>query len=77
MKVNIKYFALFREKTGRKEESIEGDFTSVKELIAYLQKKYGINTRALMIAVNRNIVPKETVLSEGDEVALFPPVSGG
>jgi molybdopterin synthase sulfur carrier subunit len=77
MKINIKYFALFREKTGKKEEFIEGDFTSVKELIEYLQKKYGIDTRTLMVAVNRNIVHKEMDLSEGDEVAVFPPLCGG
>ncbi len=77
MKVDIKYFAFFREKAGKKEESIEGNFISVKELIDYLQEKYGIDTKALMVAVNRNVVSIEKELSEGDEVAVFPPVSGG
>ena len=33
--------------------------------------------RRLTVAVNRAYAPGETVLSEGDEVALIPPVSGG
>jgi len=30
-----------------------------------------------MVAVNHSYVPPETLLHEGDEVALIPPVSGG
>ena len=77
MKVHVKYFASYREKTGKKEEHLEGDFRTLLELIQYLEKVYGIDTNALMVAVNRNVVPREKELSESDEVAVFPPVSGG
>lgn len=33
--------------------------------------------RSLAVAVNREYAPVDTVLREGDEVALLPPVSGG
>ncbi|MBU7016971.1 MAG: molybdopterin converting factor subunit 1 [Theionarchaea archaeon] len=77
MRIHVKYFAPFREKTGKKEEFLEGDFRNVQELMQYLQEKYGIKTDFLMVAVNRAVVSKEKELSEKDEVAVFPPVSGG
>lgn len=43
----------------------------------HLEKMYRIDTEFLMVAVNRNVVTREKLLSEGDEVAVFPPVSGG
>lgn len=77
MEFKIKYFAHFREKIGKKEENIKGDFSSVAELIKYLQKKYEINTKAFMVIVNGNVVQPKKELSEGDEIAVFPPICGG
>lgn len=77
MRIHVKYFAPFREKTGKKEEFLEGNFRTVQELMVYLHEKYEIKTDFLMVAVNRAVVPRERELSEEDEVAVFPPVSGG
>lgn len=79
MKVYVKYFASYREKTGKKEEYLEGDFKTVHDLTQHLKEKYKIDTDFLMVAVNRAVIPKgkEQKLSESDEVAIFPPVSGG
>lgn len=77
MNILIKYFAHYREKTGKKEEYVEGDFKTVGELVAYLEENHKIGTESLMIAVNRRVVTEEKHLSQGDEVAIFPPVSGG
>lgn len=77
MNILVKYFAHYREKTGKKEEYVEGNFKTVGELVAYLEKTYRIDTEPLMIAVNRGVVTKERHLTQGDEVAIFPPVSGG
>ncbi len=77
MKVHIKYFASYRERTGKKEEILEGDFRTVHELVQHLRVKYRIDTDFLMVAVNRAIAPREKELSESDEVAIFLPVSGG
>jgi molybdopterin converting factor subunit 1 len=77
MKIHIKYFASYREKTGKKEETLEGNFKTVRELIQYLKELYGIDPEFLMVAVNRSVVREERELSESDEVAVFPPVSGG
>lgn len=77
MRIHVKYFAPFREKTGKKEEFIEGNFRTVQELMQYLHRIYGIETDFLMVAVNRAVVSQERELTEEDEVAVFPPVSGG
>jgi molybdopterin converting factor subunit 1 len=77
MEIHIKYFASYREKTGKKEETLEGDFKTVRELVQYLKELYGIDPEFLMVAVNRSVVREERELSESDEVAVFPPVSGG
>ncbi|MEZ4609629.1 MAG: MoaD/ThiS family protein [Caldilineaceae bacterium] len=36
-----------------------------------------IDTRTLYAAVNQGYAKRESVLQDGDEVAFFPPVSGG
>lgn len=77
MKIRVKYFAHYREKTGKKEEYLEGDFKAVHELLEHLEKKYGVDTESSMVAVNRKVVSREESLSPADEVAVFPPVSGG
>ncbi len=77
MKVLVKYFATCREKIGKKEEYLNGDFSTVQELLQFLEEQYELDTAFVMVAVNRNVVPKEKKLSESDEVAVFPPVSGG
>lgn len=73
----MKYFASYREKTGKKDEYIEGEFTTLDTLLQYLRELYNLDNETLMVAVNRRIVTSELKLSESDEVALFPPVSGG
>lgn len=73
----MKYFASYREKTGKKDEYIEGEFATLDTLLQYLRQLYNLDTETLMVAVNRRIVTSELKLSESDEVALFPPVSGG
>jgi len=39
--------------------------------------RLGDEPPGLLLAVNKSYVPRNTVLTEGDEVALIPPVSGG
>jgi molybdopterin synthase sulfur carrier subunit len=77
MTILVKYFATYREKTGKKEEYLQGNFKTVHELIHYLKEHYDIDTDMVMVAVNRAIVPREKELSDSDEIAVFPPVSGG
>ncbi len=76
----MKYFASFRDMTGRREETLEvPDGVTVERLrehVKGLYEKIALKDQVL-VAVNGVFVPLETVVREGDEVAFFPPVSGG
>ena len=82
MKVRVKFFGILKADTG--EETLEinigdtGDTVSVvlKEIGArFSQLKPRMDT--LAYAVNHEFVDVDYVLSDGDELALLPPVSGG
>jgi molybdopterin converting factor subunit 1 len=77
----VKFFASLREATGRQEiEWKLADGATVETLAAHLRKTLpGLDKwiNRMWIAVNRRYAAPETVLQDGDEVALFPPVSGG
>jgi molybdopterin synthase sulfur carrier subunit len=83
--VNILYFAWVRQKVGRSEETIEhtAQTRTVRDLAGLLQARGGgygeafADMTRLRAAVNQVHVPLDTVLAAGDEVAFFPPVTGG
>jgi molybdopterin converting factor subunit 1 len=80
VKVRVRYFASFRDMTGKTEESLEvPDGVTVERLREHIKGLYEKIARRgqVLVAVNGVFVPLETVVREGDEVALFPPVSGG
>ncbi|NQD69431.1 MoaD/ThiS family protein [Sphingobacterium shayense] len=52
--------------------------TDTDELITHIHQKYpNIKNKRFVIAVNNTIIKKNTVLRQGDQVALMPPYSGG
>jgi molybdopterin synthase sulfur carrier subunit len=80
MKIKLKYFASFRDMTGKQEESMDvEEGVTVKELRDQVREKYPkIGEREMiLVAVNGVFTSLDKEISEGDEVALFPPVSGG
>ena len=81
MRGTIKLFALLRESVGRSEIDWElDDGATVESLIAHLKDRFpGFREWAdrAWITVNQRYATSQTLLHEGDEVALFPPVSGG
>ena len=81
--INVLFFASLKEAlaTDKLTVSIE-NATSVELLLKHLKKKGAIwekslSSGQLMMAVNQEMVQKETLLHSGDEVAFFPPVTGG
>ncbi len=77
----VKFFAALREAVGCSEVEWElAEGATVETLIAHMQGAMpGMASwggRA-WIAVNRSYAARDTRLRDGDEVALFPPVSGG
>ncbi len=82
--LNILYFAELREVLGQAEENISANnFKTVNCLLASLAKRGEqwqfalLKNSNLQIAVNHNIASRETSLKSGDEIAFFPPVTGG
>lgn len=80
--LNVLFFAWVREVTGKEEEQIPfpADGLTGGQLIDILAERYpGLKARAgrLHIAVNQEHVAPSTALKASDEVALFPPVTGG
>lgn len=81
MRVRVLYFASFRDAAGRAEEAREVPSGSrVRELWQELAGEVAAFSRfpsTPPVAVNREYVPAETELRDGDEVAFLPPVAGG
>jgi molybdopterin synthase sulfur carrier subunit len=83
--MKILYFASIREKIGHAEDDapLPDGVTTVSELISWLQARGENYTRALgdlrgvRVAVNQEHVKFDHPLADGDEIALFPPVTGG
>lgn len=81
MKVTVKLFARLRELAGTHTlERHVAENTTITELIQNLQTEFPKLTEVIprtIISVNREFANPQTRLMEGDEVAIFPPVSGG
>lgn len=83
--MKIRYFAWLRTKIGKAEEEIElpSDVTSVAGLLHWLKARGpGFadalkDERIVRVAVNQHYVGSDHRLRPSDEVALFPPVTGG
>lgn len=81
MQVTVRLFATLRQNAGWKEKSVEtAEATTVSDLLKLLEEQYPalhLTSRSLYAAVNQEYARLEQTLHNGDEVALFPPVSGG
>jgi len=79
--VNVKLFAVYQEVYGKSELSLSfPEAATVSDVLDYLIQekpelaKWRDVTR---FGVNLQFVPAETVINDGDEIVLIPPVSGG
>lgn len=77
--VTAKYFAAFREQAGCGGERLATGAATAGELFGEVAAKHGFaDTMArCKVAVNDEMVPWDTRLSQGDVVLFFPPVAGG
>src|SRR5437762_10938245 len=74
MRVRVRLFAGLRERAGVAERELE-DVVRVSDVWPALG--LGDEPEGLLYAVNRRYAEPDQTLSDGDEVALIPPVSGG
>lgn len=81
--VNLKYFASIREAIGQGSESVNTQATTLSALRDELIARGGAyaqvlaHGRAVRMALNQDLCDESTSLSDGCEVAFFPPVTGG
>jgi len=78
MNITVRYFASLRDRMGRAEQtvSLEGDAVTVADLWSKLSPQQAMSGN-ILIAVNMEYTNGARVLKNGDEVAFFPPVTGG
>ena len=81
MKIKVLYFATFRDLTGLREEEINLPNTltlaDLKDHLVDLHSPIEKGIPTAVFAINREFAFPEDVIHDGDEVAVFPPVSGG
>lgn len=77
--MKIKYFASLKDKVGVSEEDITHAEISVSDTLKILKEKYGEDKFSdnILCAVNHEMVGKEHMIKNNDEVGFFPPVTGG
>ena len=85
MHIQLKFFASLREALGTGAESIAlppGVLTA-GDVLVFLRSRGGVwadalaEGRALRVACNQQMAASDTPISEGCELAFFPPVTGG
>jgi sulfur-carrier protein len=82
--IRLRYFASLRETLGIADEQLElpANIRDVSDLVRWLRERGGnwdsaLADRQLHVAVNQVIASPNTAIGDGDEVAWFPPVTGG
>lgn len=83
--IQLRYFARLRETLGSTQERIvlpEG-VADVAGLVSWLRARGGawesslVPGTGLRVAVNQDMAHPATAIADGDEIAFFPPVTGG
>lgn len=83
--ITLLYFARLREAlgTGQEQLMLPADINTLRALRAHLAQRGEVwaremaEGRNLRAAVNQAVAAADAPLADGDEVAFFPPVTGG
>lgn len=82
--VQLRFFASLRETLGVGEEQLElpDNVIDVDTLTNWLQNRdetwnSALSDSRLHVAINQEIVKRDAPVRDGDEIAWFPPVTGG
>ena len=83
MKIQLRYFASIREAIGSGSETLETGAATLAALRDELIARGGAHAevlargRAVRVSLNQTMADESATLSDGAEVAFFPPVTGG
>lgn len=80
--INVLFFAQIRELVGTASVTMTQDYATVEALRTALASKgdrwaLALESGKVLSAVNQTLVSPQHALQAGDEVAFFPPVTGG
>ena len=77
MNITILYFASLRDQMEKAEDHIHCTAATTVEQVWQLANPDCAMPSNTLVAVNQNYVALHTALHNNDEVAFFPPVTGG
>ena len=74
--IQVKFFASLRERIGAAERNIPAESINTASDVWSAVADFAMPANVL-VAINHDYVGRDHVVSDGDEVAFFPPVTGG
>lgn len=80
--LKILFFAQTRELIGVDSLELPAIFETAEQVRQHLVKKgdcwaLALEQGKLLVAINQSLMPLESAVKSGDEIAFFPPVTGG
>lgn len=81
--VTVKYFANLKQIAGKDEDQFDiNEGTTLAQLSDLIEQSVPqlgamVREKKVMISLNYDVVSLDTVVKDGDEIALLPPFSGG
>jgi len=81
MRITVRFFAILKDRAGVPEMSLDLPLdATVSVAVAMISERFPAiksDLKRTALALNRSYEKPETILHDGDELALIPPVSGG
>ena len=77
MPIQVKYFASLRENIGRSEDEVQANNNMTVADVWNAATQQRPVPEQLLVAVNQEYAHFDNPVADGDEVAFFPPVTGG
>ena len=80
--LQVLFFAQTREIIGIDKIELPADFSSAEQVREHLAAKgdkwaLALQSDKLLVAINQTLLPLNSAVKDGDEIAFFPPVTGG
>lgn len=81
--VKIRFFAVLKKIVGKEEVVLDVEKgTTLEQLLRRLERdlpplQQVLKEGKVLISVNQEVVPKECLIQNGDEIAFLPPFAGG